>query len=417
MLDACLSGTPWQREDIDMLVDSEADALFGIVAEGLADRFDPRLSEIYADIFSYAIARVDDRYNAAALRARYQHVRRIWPYRHAIPPRQAAIRRILEVEEKALRTLRTQGAAYRVPGVVPAPAGTEPDPPHIVLLSRVTLGADIAVTSIVAQALQTRFPDSHLLLAGSQKSAELLGLPLLPVDYPRSGGIRGRLRAMDEIAAMGDDTLVIDPDSRLTQLGLYPVVPEQRYYFFDSRSVEGPGTLADLARDWCAQVFEVDIPSPKIVVENPPFEVARPAITVSLGTGGNEAKRVGGSFERDLLRELSRRAATVIVDKGAGEDEAARAEMAAAGLSNVRFWSGSFAAFVALIAESDLFVGYDSAGQHAASALGIPLISVFAGAVNDRFFDRWRPAGRVIRVDRGSPESVFLRLRSALPKG
>ena len=46
-----------------------------------------------------------------------------------------------------------------------------------------------------------------------------------------------------------------------------------------------------------------------------------------------------------------------------------RAEAAAAGLPNVRFWNGSFAAFAALIAESDLYVGYDSAGQHAAAAL------------------------------------------------
>ena len=414
ILSACLAGTAWQVEDVDALVDAGSEALFGIVAEGLADRFDARLVEAYVDIFSHAIARVDARYCAAELRARYHQVRRVWPYRPPEAPGTAAVRRILEVEEKALRRLRTQGAAYHVPGIVPQRHDDEPDPPQIVLLSRVTLGADIAVTSIVAQALRTRFPNSRLLLAGSRKSAELLGLPVLPVDYPRLGGLRARLRAVEEIAAMGDDTLVVDPDSRLTQLGLYPVAPEQRYYFFDSRSIEGQGSLAALARDWCAQVFEVDIPSPKIAVDSPPFEAARPAVTVSLGVGGNEAKRIGGSFERDLLRDLSGHFTTVIVDKGAGQDEAARAEAAASGLSNVRFWTGSFAAFAALIAQSDFYVGYDSAGQHAASALGIPLLSVFAGAVNDRFFERWRPEGRVIRVDGGSPESVFLRVRSAL---
>lgn len=416
MLDACLAGEAWQCEDIDALADSNTDALFAIVAEGLADRFDSRLSSAYADIFSYAIARVDHRFNAAELRARYQHIRRVWPYRYATAPREAAVRRILEVEENALRSLRTGGAAYRVPGIVPpSHVESEPDPERIVLLSRVTLGADIAVTSIVAQALDARFPHSELVFAGSRKSAEFLGLPLLPVDYPRTGGMRERLRAMDAIAALGDDTLIVDPDSRLTQLGLYPVAPDHRYYFFDSRSVEGPGSLVDLARDWCAQVFEVDIPSPKIMVGDPPFEFARPAIAVSLGVGGNDAKRIGGSFERNLLRELSGRAATVIVDKGAGEDEAARAEAAAAGIANVRFWSGSFAAFAAIIAKSDLYVGYDSAGQHAAAALGVPLVSVFAGAVNDMFFERWRPDGRVIRIDGGSPESVFIRVRSALP--
>lgn len=416
VLDACLAGRAWQASDVDALVDSDSDTLFTIVAEGLADRFDPRLSDAYADIFSYAIARVDDRFVAAELRARYHHIRRIWPYRHPLAPEEAAIERILKVEEKALRRLRTGGAAYRVPGVEPHQRREpDPDPQRIVLLSRVTLGADIAVTSVIAQALQARFPNSQLSLAGSRKSAELLGLSLLPIDYPRSGGLRARLRAADPIVQLGDDTVVIDPDSRLTQLGVYPVARDHRYYFFESRGIEAPGALSALARDWCAGVFEVDIPWPKIVVEDPPFEFARPAITVSLGVGGNEAKRVGGSFERDLLRELSARAATVIVDQGAGADEAARAQEAAAGLPNIRFWSGSFAAFAALIASSDLYVGYDSAGQHAASALGIPLISIFAGAVNDRFFERWRPSGRVIRVDGGSPESVLLRVRTALP--
>lgn len=401
--------------DIDTLVDCDSDALFRIVAEGLADRFDTHLSEAYADIFSHAIARADERFDAAELRARYYHVRRVWPYRYAVSSDDAAIQRLMKVEEKAFRSLRTGGAAYRVPGVEPRSHDDEPAPKRIVLLSRVTLGSDIAVTSVVAQALRTRFPDSEITLAGSRKSAELLGLPLLPVDYPRFSGLRARLRAADVISALDDDTLVVDPDSRLTQLGLYPVAPDYRYYFFESRSIEGPGSLVDLARDWCAQVFEVDIPRPRIAEIDPPFEVQRPAITVSLGVGGNESKRVGGSFERNLLQELSRRAKTVIVDKGAGEAEAARAEEAAAGLQNVQFWEGSFSAFASLIANSDLYVGYDSAGQHAAAALGIPLVSVFAGAVNDRFFERWRPDGRVIRIDGGSAESAFLRVRSALP--
>ncbi len=237
VLSACLAGEPWRREDIDTLVDADSDALFRIVAEGLADRFDPALSDAYADIFSHAIARVDDRSTAPELLARYHHVRRVSPYQCVTSPRQEAMERILEVEENALRSLRTGGAAYRVPGVKPPPHDDAPDPERIVLLSRVTLGADIAVTSIFAQALRARFPNSELTVAGSRKSAELLGLPLLPVDYARSGGLRERLRAMDAVVALGGDTLVVDPDSRLTQLGLYPVAPDHRYYFFDSRTV------------------------------------------------------------------------------------------------------------------------------------------------------------------------------------
>lgn len=415
LLNACLAGENWRPQDVDALVDADSDALFRIVAEGLADRFDSRLDNAYADIFSHAIARVDNRFTAAELCSRYNLHRRIRPYVPVVAPAQAMRERILNVEYKALRSLRTHGAAYHVPGVLPPHQHDEgPDPQRIVLLSRVTLGADIAVTSIFAQALLARFPNSDLTFAGSRKSAELLGLPLLPVDYPRSGGLRARLESVQELLELSDDTLIIDPDSRLTQLGVYPVAPEQRYYFFNSRGVDEPGSLTDLARNWCAQVFEVHIPGPQIQVGEAPFEFARPAIAVSLGVGGNAAKRIGADFEHRLMRELSRRAATVILDKGAGTEEAACAESAAAGLANVKFWSGSFAGFASLMARSDLYVGYDSAGQHAAAALGIPLISIFAGAVNDRFFERWRPDGRVLRIDGGSPESAFIRVRSAL---
>ena len=68
--------------------------------------------------------------------------------------------------------------------------------------------------------------------------------------------------------------------------------------------------------------------------------------------------------------------------------------VAASGIAErVRFWEGSFAGFVSIIAQSDFYAGYDSAGQHAAAAAGIPLISIFAGAVSQRFQDRWAPQG------------------------
>ena len=56
-----------------------------------------------------------------------------------------------------------------------------------------------------------------------------------------------------------------------------------------------------------------------------------------------------------------------------------------------------------LIGESDLYIGYDSAGQHIAAALGVPCIDVFAGYSSRRMLDRWRPTGkastRVVAVD------------------
>jgi len=46
---------------------------------------------------------------------------------------------------------------------------------------------------------------------------------------------------------------------------------------------------------------------------------------------------------------------------------------------------------------SKLFVGYDSAGGHVASACGLPLISIAKGFVSERMAARWRPNGMILR--------------------
>jgi ADP-heptose:LPS heptosyltransferase len=74
-------------------------------------------------------------------------------------------------------------------------------------------------------------------------------------------------------------------------------------------------------------------------------------------------------------------------------------------------WDGSFAGFAAHIQRSGLYVGYDSAGGHVAAALGVPMISIFAGFASERMFERWRPTGSgkitVLRADQFSG-SAFL---------
>ena len=56
-------------------------------------------------------------------------------------------------------------------------------------------------------------------------------------------------------------------------------------------------------------------------------------------------------------------------------------------------WRGRIGLLAALIGRSDLYIGYDSAGQHIAAALGVPCIDVFAGFSSPRMLDRWRPTG------------------------
>src|SRR5205823_3200618 len=101
----------------------------------------------------------------------------------------------------------------------------------------------------------------------------------------------------------------------------------------------------------------------------------------------------------------------LIVDRGAGGEEAARVERAVQRSgADVQFWDGSFAGFARHIASASLYVGYDSAGQHAAAALGVPQICIFAGFPTLRMFHRWRPVApnaHVIRVDHPDSASVL----------
>src|SRR5206468_12654227 len=105
--------------------------------------------------------------------------------------------------------------------------------------------------------------------------------------------------------------------------------------------------------------------------------------------------------------------ATVLIDKGGGGEEGERVERAIAGLppNRVRCWEGAFAPFAAQIARSDLYIGYDSAGQHVAAACGVPLVSVFAGFPTPRMFARWRPSGpgpiEIVRVEDRRPGQVL----------
>ena len=54
VLEQCLAGHPWSKEDVHA-IRSDA-SLIRVVAEGLADRFDPRLCEVYTDMFAWVLA-------------------------------------------------------------------------------------------------------------------------------------------------------------------------------------------------------------------------------------------------------------------------------------------------------------------------------------------------------------------------
>ena len=357
LLRQCIAREPWDRDLVSLLATNAcSDALFRILVEGLADRFEPRLCDAYADIFSTILEQSTPSLNAKKIRSRYERIR--------------------------------------------GPRVSNIEPENIVVLSRVTLGADIAITSVILDALKRRFPVAAIYLAGDEKAAELFAgdsrVRHLSTPYPRRGTLVDRILSWDLLRAAipTRKTIVVDPDSRLTQLGLLPLCDEKHYFFFESRGFGGDGnaSLGELTANWASETFDIEKPQARISPPAVTFDIQKPCVTVSLGTGGNDLKRLPASFEADLIRLLCARFSDVIVDEGFGPEEALRVARAIA-RTKARLFRGSFAQFASVVAQSDCYVGYDSAGQHAAAAFGTPLLTLFAGFVSNRMFARWQPTG------------------------
>lgn len=375
VLDSCLNDGTWPARALDALIERALDnddeflaraatrALFGVVIERLGDLFEPSLCDVYARLFSHVISRALPEYDAEELVLRYGRVRQV---------------------------RRFPGGQVR----------------RVFVLSRVTLGADIAVTSVALAAAKRRFPEAETFLIGPAKNAEMFAadpdVTPLTVMYGRSNLLRERLAAAAEMQVAVDEqgVIVIDPDSRLTQLGLIPICDDSRYFFFESRAFGGElaTTLPKLTAEWLAEVFDVEDVAPYVA---PPKQEKIAEITVSFGVGENAKKRLDDEFEYEVLAALLRQNRPILLDRGAGGEEAARVDALVERLGAhalLLVHSGSYASFASHISQSKLYVGYDSAGQHVAAAEHIPLVSVFTGYACDRMLSRWRPPGRTSHV-------------------
>ena len=325
---------------------------------------------------------------------------------------------------------------------------------NILLLSRVTIGADVAITSVIVQRLARLFPEAAIVLIGGEKLDSIFGanprLKIKKVHYNRQGGLLERLASWQEVAqivrdelssASGDDTIVVDPDSRLAQLGVLPLISTNRYYFFDSRSetaLDHHMSMAQLTNCWLDRATATtDFCNPGIWLQPEIIQTAtrwiaslkhtgaNRIIAVNFGVGGNPRKSLGLEFELHLLQGLLQKPGTlVLLDQGFGGDEQRHTaslldairetgrpvqETTFDRCQNVKSGDGlmglktQIGEFAAIISQCDEYIGYDSAGQHIAAAVGTPCLTIFAGSNNMRFIRRWSAFGpescRMIHVD------------------
>jgi ADP-heptose:LPS heptosyltransferase len=332
----------------------------------------------------------------------------------------------------------------------------------ILLLSRVTIGADVAITSIIIQRLAQLFPAAELVLIGGSKLDEIYGgnthIRLSHVAYNRKGGLLDRLSSWQtvlniidrELAACPlDNTILIDPDSRLSQLGVLPIIDLNHYFFFDSRSAvsfAGNLSMAQLTNAWLNNITGAeDFHHPMVwllpsnlhkaaqLYAKLKSNGARRVIALNFGVGGNPRKKVGARLEQDLLLNLLQEPSTVILlDKGFGDEELqnsnsllARIKANGYAIHNAVFDEGldtklnwgviglqtRIGEIAAIIANCDEYIGYDSACQHIAAALKTPCLTIFAGSNNMRFIRRWSAFGsntcKIVHVDTLSdPSSI-----------
>ena len=229
------------------------------------------------------------------------------------------------------------------------------------VLSRVTIGADVAITSIIIEKAKKIFPNANIFFLANKKNYELFGndenIKILTLDYKRRGGLISRLESwLETLKHIEDETkemkpseyVIIDSNSRITQLGLLPLVTDDiGYYLFEplAHADEEKRKLGEDVNEWLTKVFadlnvSVDVDDITYPTLNIPAEYNKAAkefykkladnnrfiATVNFGVGGNNDKRISDEFEFEVVLHLIENGATAILDEGFGEDEIERAD-------------------------------------------------------------------------------------------
>jgi hypothetical protein len=392
--------------------------IFAHLVEPLSDAFDPGLAEVYDAVFAQIIDHQRRQEGGAPIDLRLA--------RFGLRTEADILRR-----RRRLRSRKAEPLPLRIRKAI--------------VLSRVTVGADVAVTSVILGRLRQVWPDAGIVLVAPPRMAEFFAgdprIRVRPAPYPRRGSLLDRLSTWvalldalrEEESEDSPDVVYVDPDSRLTQLGLLPLgADEGTYRIFESRvaGAGGDACLGSIASSWALDTFGGD-PAPAwpyLRLDPKQVELARaavrklrgepgcPIVSVSFGVGGNPAKRSGEAFEAGFVRELIRRGRRIVLDLGIESDrdssdrlvgilcgqglqvrttdESGISRSGEAGRTDILAWDGGPGLFAALIGASDAYAGYDSAFQHVAAALAVSLVTIVRGAPGPVFRARWTPWSR-----------------------
>jgi hypothetical protein len=289
----------------------------------------------------------------------------------------------------------------------------------ICILSRVTIGADISITSIIVQRLLCHFPNIPIVLIGPDHLPQLFNSPGLHHKFFKVPGENG-LERMENGAGLKqviaeergtlkpEEFLLIDPDTRLSQLGLLPLAPERSTYILPSRTVTSDQSLTTITNDWLDTLLgSSHYHYPMVKTKSAPSQKGdkRFTVVVNFGVGHDQNKRISRKFEQDLIMAIIEIGTIhIILDSGSGKEELHQSKAIETYLKEqpllvqkpdaFKRVEQSVAELACNIKTADLFIGYDSCSGHIATACETPGIICFKGAPNPRFYARWQPQSR-----------------------
>ena len=224
-----------------------ASALFEIIVEKLCDDYEEMPVEIYSRLMSQVIT-----------------------YCRNVSAGKALDKRLTEFRISSFESLYHR-ANYIHTREYSWDINKSPD--KIILLSRVTIGADVAILSVMIQRLAKLFPQTEIVIIGNKKLTGVFGgnpgIRIKQLNYARRGGLLERFASWHETLDIlaeemppdcEENILLIDPDSRISQLGVLPLTHHENYLFFNSRKfpLSAKNTsMAELANHWMDTVFGI----------------------------------------------------------------------------------------------------------------------------------------------------------------
>ena len=341
------SSAPWWS-DLDRLIDAAngeqagpaIGALFGGIVEVANDGLSRAGRELYGRVFSRAIWRSAEHLPALADGL----------VQHGISSETELFERY-QARRPPADPEHTQGQKQQQP-----PKQVQ----HIVLLSRVTLGADVLLNSVLIQHVMQAYPDSRISLVGDGKLTGLLGgcpaLRIVPLKYQRRGSLAERLASwlqLDHTIQELQPDLIIGPDSRLDQLGLLPLgaitatatttatdqqedAAEIPYLLWENTIDDQPISIADHLDAWCRSLWpEHQAVAPRCWPDQATLDLQQrlsaalgpqPIAAIKLDHGGNPAKSLPREAEVQALKTLRQQGWRILLDRGFGDEEYANSD-------------------------------------------------------------------------------------------